>query len=67
MKVVYENWKGIERERSIEVEYLHFGSTLYHTTPQWLVRCKDLETNEEHDFALNNIKVMEAARLTFRS
>jgi len=49
------------------VEYLHFGSTLYHTTPQWLVRCKDLETNEEHDFALNKIKGMDAARLTLRS
>lgn len=67
MKVIYENWKGVERERKIEVEYLHFGSTEYHTTPQWLLRCKDLETNEVHDFSLANVKEMDVAKLTFRS
>jgi hypothetical protein len=66
MKVLYENWKGIERERYITVEYLHFGSTQYHTTPQWLLRCTDLETNEVHDFSLINVKKMDATKLNFR-
>lgn len=67
MKVVYENWKGIVRERNIEVDFLHFGSTEHHTTPQWLLRCKDLETNQVHDFSLIKIKEMDAAQLSFRS
>ncbi|MNR31073.1 hypothetical protein D3C85_1485630 [compost metagenome] len=67
MKVIYENWKGIERERSIEVEYLHFGSTKHHTAQQWLLRCTDLETNEIHDFSLAKVKKMDVNQLRFRS
>ncbi|HDS1695659.1 MULTISPECIES: hypothetical protein [Pseudomonas] len=66
MKVIYENWQGLERERNIQVEYLHFGSTEYHTTAQWLLRCTDLDSNEVHDFALIKIKQMAAQQLTFR-
>lgn len=67
MKVIYENWEGIERERNIKVEYLHFGSTEHHTTPQWLLRCTDLDTKEVHDFSLIKVKKINVDQLNFRS
>lgn len=49
--VLYRNWKGDTRERTIRPRFLWFGSTTWHPTTQWLVSALD-EEGETKDFAL---------------
>tara|TARA_B100000678_G_scaffold277489_1_gene271300 strand:+ start:226 stop:435 length:210 start_codon:yes stop_codon:yes gene_type:complete len=67
MKVTYENWRGVVSERNIELDYLHLGRTEHHITTQWLLRCRDLDTGEVHDFSMNKIAKINANQLRFRS
>lgn len=53
--VEYTNWKGVKRQRKIEVMWFWFGSNQYHTVPQWLVHVNDLETDTGRDFAMQDI------------
>ena len=62
MKVTYENWRGVVSERNIDL-----GRTEHHITTQWLLRCRDLDTGEVHDFAMNKIAKINANQLRFRS
>jgi predicted DNA-binding transcriptional regulator YafY len=51
----YTNWKGERRRRTILPRELWYGTTSYHTTPQWFIRAVDLEKTAVRDFALRDI------------
>lgn len=41
----YKNWKGNTRDRKIlPTGKMFFGTTEYHTTPQWLIEAYDIES-----------------------
>lgn len=52
--VTYTNWKGETRERRIIPRAIWYGSTKYHTEPQWLVSAFDMEKKAMRDFALKD-------------
>jgi hypothetical protein len=51
----YTNWRGERRNRRIRPTGLAFASNEYHTKPVWMVLARDLDTNEDRTFALENI------------
>ncbi len=56
LKFLYKNWKGETREREVEPIKVWFGKTEFHPEEQWFLKAKDLEKNEERDFALLDIE-----------
>jgi hypothetical protein len=54
--VVYKNWRGETATRTIVPLRLHYGSSIYHPEPQFLLKVVDLEKNAERDFALCDIQ-----------
>lgn len=55
LRFLYKNWKGETRERSVQPIKIWFGKTEFHPEEQWFLKAKDLEKNEERDFALKDI------------
>jgi len=55
-KVVYTNWKGVSRERTIIAKELYLGSTEYHPGEQWFLRAMDVTKGEMRDFALLDLQ-----------
>jgi hypothetical protein len=55
-KVLYTNHRGETAERTIRPLHVWFGSTQWHTDPQWLLKAVDMQKNEERDFALKDVK-----------
>lgn len=57
LEIDVTNYKGIRSKRIIKPlrRAMWFGSTPYHTEPQWFMRVWDLSKNEERDFAWNSI------------
>lgn len=53
--IVYTNWRNETAERRIRPIEIFFGSTDWHTEPQWLLRAFDLERQAERDFAMTAI------------
>ena len=51
VKILYTNWKGNTRERTILPIRIEFKSTEWHKEEQWLLIALDLEKNEERAFA----------------
>ena len=51
----YVNWKGEKGIRRVIPIKLWWGSTQWHPEPQWLLKAKDLDKNEERDFAVKDI------------
>ena len=51
----YTNWKGERRWRTVLPQSMWYGTTSYHTTPQWFIRAVDLEKNDVRDFALVDV------------
>lgn len=54
-RVMYTNWKGETRERTIVPITFWFGSTEFHTEPQWFVQALDQEKDQIRDFALKDM------------
>lgn len=55
IEVVYTNYRGETRKRTIFPDRVYYGTTEWHPEPQWLLRALDLEKNEMRDFALKDI------------
>lgn len=56
LKFIYKNWKGETKERMVEPIKVWYGSTEWHPEEQWFLKAKDLEKEEERDFALRDIE-----------
>lgn len=56
VKVVYRNWKGVTSERTIIPGKVFFGSNEYHSEPQWLLECLDVEKAAGRTFAMADIQ-----------
>ncbi|MGL4352747.1 MAG: hypothetical protein ACRCTP_02180 [Aeromonas popoffii] len=57
MKVIYTNWKGKTRERTIIPTAVFFGETPYHPETQWLVEAVDTEDHEVKMFAMKDMVI----------
>lgn len=57
IKVIYTNWKGKTRERTITPTAIFFGETQYHPETQWLVEAVDMEILEPRLFALKDMVI----------
>jgi len=55
-QIVYTNYKGETRIRSIVPSRVFFGSTDWHRDPQWLLEAHDVEKNENRTFALRDVR-----------
>ena len=51
----YKNWSGKKSERTVLPVSTFYGITEYHKTPQWFLRCMDLNKKEYRDFAIKDI------------
>lgn len=54
--VQYRNHRGVLASRHIQPEYIWYGTTEWHTEPQWFLHATDLDKKEERDFALADMK-----------
>lgn len=61
VKLFYKNWRGEIAERAIIPRSVRYGSTEWHTEPQWLLLALDVEKNAEREFALKNFGTGPAA------
>lgn len=61
-KVMYTNWKGVTRERTIVAKELYLGQTEYHPDEQWILRAVDLEKDEVRDFALADLRPLTGTK-----
>jgi len=59
--VMYTNWRGESRNRTIVPKSLRFGSTEWHPDPQWLLRALDVEKNAYREFALKDFGSPQSA------
>lgn len=57
--VRYTNWRGETAPRHLYPVKIWFGSTEWHTEPQWLVKASDLTTGNIRDFALKDMVPVE--------
>lgn len=53
--ITYTNWRGETGERQIVPIELWYGSTEWHSEPQWLLKALDVEKQAERDFAMADI------------
>lgn len=56
VNILYTNWRGEKRWRSILPQEVFFGATQWHPEEQWLLKALDLEINETRDFAMKDIE-----------
>ena len=68
--ILYTNYRGETAVRRILPSHedharqaLWFGSTAWHSTPQWLLTAMDLEKGERRDFAVSDIKAWGQANV----
>lgn len=52
----YKNHRGVVSVRLVRPIMIAFGSTEYHTEPQWLLLGSDLDRGEDRTFAMKDIK-----------
>lgn len=52
---VYRNWRGDLAERTVTSPSLWWGTTSYHSRPQWFLKAWDVHKGEERDFAVADI------------
>jgi len=53
--IFYTNWRGEYASRSIIPEFVWYGVTPWHPTPQWFLRALDTDRSAVRDFALEDI------------
>ena len=59
---LYRNWRGETRQRTVLPVTIWHGSTIWHPEPQWLLKAIDLETGEDRDFAMKDIREWQAVQ-----
>lgn len=55
VEIDYTNWKDERRAREIMPISIRFGSTEWHPDEQWLLLARDVERNEDREFAMDAI------------
>ena len=55
VKILYTNWKGVTRERTIEPIEISFKATEWHKEPTWILDATDIEKNEVRGIAVKDI------------
>lgn len=58
----YTNHRGETSVRLVRPALIYFGSTEYHTEPQWLMYALDLNKNADRVFAMKDIKDWQPSR-----
>lgn len=56
VRILYTNYRGETGLRRIVPERIHFGSTEWHSEPQWLLDALDVEKNAKRSFAMKDIR-----------
>ena len=56
VKILYTNWKGETRYRTIIPISIEFKSTNWHKEEQWILNAIDVDKNAERGFAVKDIK-----------
>lgn len=56
----YRNYKGVVAIRRIRPIRLWFGTTDWHSTPQWLLEAVDIDKDALRDFALRDVLEFDA-------
>jgi hypothetical protein len=51
----YVNYRGEPSHRHVQILSVRFGSSEYHSQPQWLMKGHDLGRNEEREFAMRDM------------
>ncbi len=54
--ILYTNWKGETRNRTILPVSIEFKATQWHPEAQWILNAIDLEKQEPRNFAIKDIK-----------
>ena len=63
IRVRYTNWRGETADRHLMPTSLWFGSTEWHSEPQWLMKAVDLEKGGAvRDFALKDMVPIDPAK-----
>lgn len=61
INIDYTNYKGVRGVRTIEPILLHWGSSVYHKKPQWLLEALDCDKMEYRSFAVEDIHSVSKA------
>jgi len=56
LSVTYTNYRNESSRRRIVPEEIRFGSTSWHSEPQWLLECHDVDKDEHRTFALKDVQ-----------
>lgn len=56
LEVVYTNWRGERRARTIRPVSIFFGSNRFHATVQWMMIAWDVEKGQVRTFALKDME-----------
>jgi len=56
VKVLYTNWRGETKIRTIIPKKIYYGSTDWHPKEGWLLEAFDLDRNSERIYSLKDIK-----------
>jgi predicted DNA-binding transcriptional regulator YafY len=59
VEIEYTNYKGERGRRIILPSTIFYGTTPWHTEPQWLLSALDIMKDEMRDFALKDIHIWE--------
>lgn len=63
VEILYTNWKGETRVRKIIPIRIEFTKNEWHKEMQWILVAKDIEKNEERNFAIKDIKTWKQVSL----
>jgi predicted DNA-binding transcriptional regulator YafY len=55
VKIVYDNWKGEVKIRTITPKKIWFGSTEWHPQEQWILDAFDEDKQADRSFAMADI------------
>lgn len=64
VSIDYTNYRGERGIRTVVPERIWFGSTEYHTKPQWLMDAFDVEKQSSRTFAMQDIHQWLPASIT---
>ncbi len=62
VRFTYTNHKGEVASRLVRPIRLWFGSTAWHSEPQWLLEAFDIDKLSTRDFAMSSIQGWEVAQ-----
>lgn len=59
VRIIYTNYKGIKKPRTIIPKRIEFKSTEYHKEEQWILDAYDLDKKADRGFAVKDIEGWE--------